>query len=489
LENIVENIYLYGSVLWILVLLVLKSLTSNQWIKTRLQWPVILLAISVVISVVMLFRPGLEHLPTARLLLMVMAAVMTIVVLAFNQFRGQRVSLRYPSIVQDAIVIAGFIIIAVSLAPNELLTPSAVGALIVGLALQDTLGNLFSGLALQIEKPFLVGNWVNIAQREGNVREVTWRATKIRTKGGHICVIPNTVIARDTIVNYSHPSPVIRREITIGFGYEAHPNKVKQCVIDTLADIPDILPKPVPTLILEKYNDFSIDYRIRYWIKDFGRCERILDQFTSLLYYKMKREGLTIPYPIQDLRLSQEQEAVELDTLELTRKRLFVDKIDLFAGLEEADRSMIAECLEEVTYATDEPIVRQDDSGDSMFFVRHGEVKVMLEKYQQAKEVARIGPGNYFGEMALLTGESRTATVIAISDTEVFVLRKEPFSEVLLGNSDIANIIAGKVTRRKESLQSNLSQFSDITEEPKVNQASLLMKIQVFFSLSNKPQR
>jgi small-conductance mechanosensitive channel/CRP-like cAMP-binding protein len=481
-----EDIYLYGSVLLILVLVVLKALSSNQWIKDRLKWPVILLAVSVVISVVIIFRPDTPHLPTARLLLIVMAAVIAIVVLAFNEFRGHGVSERYPSIVQDAIVIGGFIIIAVGLAPRELLTPSAVGALIVGLALQDTLGNLFSGLALQIEKPLMVGNWVKVADTEGKVSEITWRATKIRTKEGHICVIPNTMIARDPIINYSHPSPVIRREITIGFGYESHPNKVKKCVLDTLAQVPNILRMPEPTLILEKYNDFSIDYRIRFWIKDFSTCERILDSFTTLLYYTMKREGLTIPFPIEEQRVSQEQNAEELVALELKRKQHFVDKLDLFAELEEADRAMIAECLDEVTFAENESIVKQGDSGDSMYIIRNGEVKVILEKYGQVKEVAQIRQGDYFGEMALLTGEKRTATITAKTDTDVFILRKEAFSEVLLSNSAIANIIADKVSKRSAALESDLLQFSDVSDVPTANRATLLKKMQLFFKLANK---
>ena len=483
MEFMAKNSYLYGAVLLILVLLVLKTLTSNAWIKSRLKWPIILSSISVVISVVLMFQPTLNHLPTARLLLMVMVVVMTVVVLTFNEFRGERVSVRYPSIVQDAIVIAGFIIIAVILAPNELLTPSAVGALVVGLALQDTLGNLFSGLALQIEKPILVGNWVKVGETEGIVREVTWRATKIRTKAGHLCVVPNTVIARDTIINYSHPSPVIRREVTIGFGYEAPPNKVKQCVIDTLADVPDVLRKPAPTLILEKYNDFSVDYRIRFWIKDFSRCERILDGFTSLLYYTMKREGLTIPFPIQNLYLHQEQDNKDLDNLKLRNKKFFVDRVDLFADLEEEDRAKIAECLEAVTFAKAEAIIRQGDSGASMFFIRKGEVKVQLENRGEARELARLGPGDYFGEMALLTGESRTATVRAIDDTETFELRKGPFSEVLLSNTAIASTIAETVSNRKAVRDSSLSQFADVTDEPQAVQASMLRRIQTFFSL------
>lgn len=482
-----ENLYLYGSVIAILVLVVIKALSGNQWIKDRLKWPLFLLTVSVMISVFIIFRPATPHLPTARLLLIVMAAIMTIVVLAFNEFRGHGVSKRYPSIVQDAIVIGGFIIIAVGLAPRELLTPSAVGALIVGLALQDTLGNLFSGLALQIEKPLLVGNWVKVADTEGKVSEITWRATKIRTKQGHICVIPNTMIARDPIINYSHPSPVIRREITIGFGYDAPPNKVKKCVIDTLAEVPDILNKPAPNLVLEKYNDFSIDYRIRFWIKEFGKCERILDSFTSLLYYTMKREGLTIPFPIEEQHISEEQNAEERIELELVRKQHFVDKLDLFAELEEADRVKIAECLEENTFAENEAIVRQGDSGDSMYIVRNGEVKVMLGKNGQVKEVAQIGPGNYFGEMALLTGESRTATVTAATDTDVFVLRKAPFSEVLLSNTAIAATIADTVSKRSEALKSDLLKFSEVSDVPEVTRDTLLRKMQLFFTLAHKP--
>jgi len=141
-EFSMENLYLFGAVFLILILVVLRALTKNRWIKSRLRASIVLFAFSVVISVVIRFQPDWSALPTARMLVTVMALVMTAVVLIFNRFYGIKVSRRYPSIVQDAIVIFGFVIIAISLAPSELLTPSAVGALVVGLALQDTLGNL-----------------------------------------------------------------------------------------------------------------------------------------------------------------------------------------------------------------------------------------------------------------------------------------------------------------------------------------------------------
>ncbi len=89
---------------------------------------------------------------------------------------------------------------------EQLLTTSAVGAVVVGFALQDTLGNLFAGLAIQIEKPFRVGQWVQFGDREGQVQEITWRATKLRTKDGQFLIVPNSVISKEPVLNYSEPT-------------------------------------------------------------------------------------------------------------------------------------------------------------------------------------------------------------------------------------------------------------------------------------------
>ncbi|MEP6783322.1 MAG: mechanosensitive ion channel domain-containing protein, partial [Acidobacteriota bacterium] len=113
-------------------------------------------------------------------LTIVLAIVTAAVSLIVNPWRQDRPSDRFPSIVQDFLVIVLFTVIGTVLLREQLLTTSAVGAVVVGFALQDTLGNLFSGLAIQIEKPFRVGHWVQIGEREGQVQEITWRATKLR---------------------------------------------------------------------------------------------------------------------------------------------------------------------------------------------------------------------------------------------------------------------------------------------------------------------
>ena len=97
----------------------------------------------------------------------------------------------------------------------------AVRAVVLGFALQDTLGNLFAGLAIQIEKPFRVGHWVRIADIDGQVSEVTWRATKVRTKTGNFVIVPNRKLSDDLIINYSEPNLETCIEVDIGVAYDA----------------------------------------------------------------------------------------------------------------------------------------------------------------------------------------------------------------------------------------------------------------------------
>ena len=152
------------------------------------------------------------------------------VALVINPWRQDRIPDRFPNIVQDAIVIGLFAVAATIFLPEKIAATTAVGAVVIGFALQDTLGNLFSGLAIQVEKPFHVGQWVTIGGKDGKVAEITWRATKIRTKTGNFVVVPNSVLSRDTITNYSEPNDETRIEIEVGASYDTPPNDVKTVI-------------------------------------------------------------------------------------------------------------------------------------------------------------------------------------------------------------------------------------------------------------------
>ena len=142
-----------------------------------------------------------------------LAIVNAAVALIANPWRLDRPSDRFPAIVQDVTVIVLFVVIGTVLLREQLLTTSAVGAVVVGFALQDTLGNFFAGLAIQIEKPFRVGQWVQFGDREGQVQEITWRATKLRTKAGQFLIVPNSVISKEPVLNYSEPTVPTRIDV------------------------------------------------------------------------------------------------------------------------------------------------------------------------------------------------------------------------------------------------------------------------------------
>jgi small-conductance mechanosensitive channel/CRP-like cAMP-binding protein len=474
-----------GPAMLALLLVVLRTLTRNPWIKKRLTLSILLLALVFVAGLVV-WR--LETAPplvvNLKLLAIILAVVVAAVVLVFNRFTGSGVSDKFPSIVQDAVVIGVFALIAVYLAPDQLLATSAVGGLVIGLALQDTLGNLFAGLALQVEKPFFVGDWISVGRLEGRVHEVTWRATKILTKAGHFCVIPNTVLSKDVLVNFSHPSPVLRLEKTIGFGYEAHPNRVKRVILETLADIPEILRNPKPDVLLTDYADFSINYRCRFWINDFGRSESVMDRFTTLLYYRLEREGLTIPFPIRDVRMAEPPGGAETAGEGEYRKRLaFIKRTDLFATLLDEEMEKVARCLEKLTFAVEETIIRQGQKGDSMFFIEKGRVRIILENDGLSEQLAVLGEGQYFGEMALLTGEARSATGVAVTDVHAYILRKDSFREVLVEHPEIVEKVSRIISDRKAALVSKSAELESLRADRKRDPETLLMRIRGFFGI------
>ncbi len=474
-----------GPAMLALLLVVLRTLTRNPWVKKRLTLSIFLLAVVFLLGLVAWYLETATPLvKNLKLLAIILAVVVAVVVLLFNRFTGPRVSDKFPSIVQDALVIGVFALIAVYLAPDQLLATSAVGGLVIGLALQDTLGNLFAGLALQVEKPFFVGDWISVGKLEGRVREVTWRATKILTKSGHFCVIPNTVLSKDVLVNYTQPSPLLRMEKTIGFGYEAHPNKVKRVVLETLADIPEIVREPKPDVLLTEYADFSINYRCRFWINDFSRSERIMDRFTTLLYYRLEREGLTIPFPIRDVRMVQGSTVEAGDERELRRRLAFVGATDLFATLREEEREEVARRLDRITFAVEETIIRQGQRGDSMFFIDRGKVRILLEEDGASEQVAILSEGQYFGEMALLTGEPRSATGIALTDVHAYILRKDSFREVLVEHPEIVEKVSQVISARKEALVSKGAELESLRAKRKRDPDTLLDRIRHFFGLA-----
>jgi small-conductance mechanosensitive channel/CRP-like cAMP-binding protein len=385
-------------------------------------------------------------------LLLAFGVINVIVVLVINPWRVDRLPEQFPNIVQDALVIALFAATATLFLQERVLATTAVGAVILGLALQDTLGNLFAGLAIQVEKPFRVGHWVMIGGKEGMVSEITWRATKIRTKAGNFVIVPNSALARDTITNYSEPTLETRIDIEVGASYDTPPNEVKAAILGALRDEPIILRDREPEVLLVDFGASALIYRVRVWTTDFAADKRVADRVRTHVYYAFRRLGIEIPYPIQ---VQMDHAAVSAPEGRVTPADA-LGAVEIFASLSEPQRRELADASRPSLYAAGEVIVHEGDEGSSMFVVSRGEAGVALGDAEgPGVEIARLGKGDFFGEMSLLTGEPRTATVTAATDCELLEIGGDAFRRLVLPDPALVERITSAVTARRSELEAH----------------------------------
>jgi len=440
-----------GAVLLALVLLARRA-TVNTYVRSRL-WTSSLLFLLYTIAAALAAYGRLPASVAAQIrvatpLLLAFGIANALVVLAINPWRADRIPDHYPKIVQDAIVITLFVLAAMLFMPDRIVATTAVGAVVIGFALQDTLGNLFAGLAIQIEKPFRVGHWVTIGGVDGIVSEVTWRATKIRTKAGNFVVVPNSSVGKDTITNYSEPTRETRVEVEIGASYDTPPNEVKAVIRKALQGEPLIAPEPAPEVLLVDFAAPAITYRVRVWTTDFAADERIRDRVRSRVYYAFRRHAISIPYPIQ-VQIDQDASAAAPDAGD-ARARSF-DGVEILAALTDEQRVELAAVSRPQLYAAGEAIVAEGDAGDSMFVLARGEAAVTLSQTEGV--VATLRAGAFFGEMSLLTGDARSATVSAVTDCELIEVSADAFRRVVLTDAAIVDRVAAAVETRRAELE------------------------------------
>jgi small-conductance mechanosensitive channel/CRP-like cAMP-binding protein len=442
------------------VTLIVSSITTNRLVKRKLRLSIFLLIGYVLFHLALIVRPELvpELTPPGpddlrsplrgfeRLALS--AAIINLLVLSLiNPLRKDRVPEGFPAIMQDAIVIGLLMVVGTFVFKEQLLTTSAVGAVVVGFALQDTLGNAFAGLAIQSEKPFHVGHWIRVSDFEGRVAEVTWRATKLRTRSGSFIILPNNIVAKEAITNYSEPVLPTRLELEVGVAYQAAPPVVKAAMLEAIGQARSVLPSPAPDVLLVAFDASTMNYRARFWIEDYEFDDEARDEVRTAIHYAFARRGIEIPYPIQ-IEYSRDLSGPTPEALQQEREEV-LRSIDIFAAFDDHQRASLAATTAIRLYGDGEAVVRQGAPGDSMYVVCSGRVAVLLD--QGGQEVATIEPGGYFGEMSLLTGEARSATVVARGETRVLELTASQFRK--LGDENpqaVEQVGVAAVTRRAE---------------------------------------
>ena len=365
---------------------------------------------------------------------------------------------------------------------NGLLVSSGVAGVAVGFALQRMINDFFSGIALSMERPLRVGDWIEVDGVTGRVVQTTWRAIHLVTLSQVTVVLPNSMVAERRFINYELPYSHFRAEIPVTLEYGVAPPKAKRVLLAAIRAVDTVLPEPAPDVLLAEFGADGILYRVRFYVRSFKDKDTVTDLVATSVSKHLWQAGFNIPYPKRDVYFAR---MPPRDIDRKTHREAILARVDLFESLDPAELDELGHALKERKCRTGEHIVRQGDPGNSLYVVVDGLLQVSLTSNGQPRNVARLGPGEFFGEMSLLTGEPRTATVTAISDTTFYELSHEVIAPILHSRPELAQEISRHVAARRmrnEQLMAQSSPDAAAAHEKSLAD-ELLHKIKHFFRL------
>ena len=364
-----------------------------------------------------------------------------------------------------------------------LITTSAVLTAVIGLAAQNFLGNLFSGLSIQIEQPFRIGDWIESAGHQGRVVHIGWEATHILTFDDELIILPNLDISKSVIKNHSQPTPRHAMKLEVGVEYGATPGRVRAALMEACREEPRVLKEPAPAVRILAFADFAVTYQIRFFYDGFGISPDLRGAMMEKIWYVLRRHGIAIPFPIREVAHRHIERKFEAEEAAKERHEalLKLDGVPILAPLAPESRRDLAAGCKILRYGDGEIIVHQGDAGDTLFILHEGRCDVEVAHGDQpASAVATLYPPAFFGEMSLLTGDPRTATIRARGDTTAFAIDRALFRDVLAAHPEIFGELARVVAER----QAANAEAADKAKADAATQASkLLERIKTFFKI------
>jgi small-conductance mechanosensitive channel/CRP-like cAMP-binding protein len=362
---------------------------------------------------------------------------------------------RVPRFAAEMVVVACYLLIVVnvflSLGVNitSMFATSAVAAAIVGFALQDMLGNLASGIALEFENDIKVGDFIKCGEAAGWVKHVRLRHTSIETPDGDTVMVPNSILTRSAVMLLSGSR---RQFIPFTMPYACDPHELTDAVTFALraSPIPDVAADPPPSCIVLELAPGHIRYAAVVWMLKPGEDAVAVSSVLNRVYFGLKRAGIPVSEitNLLEMKAASDGTGAALNPVDILRRTL------IFRLLDDPGLFELGANLHHLSFAPGELLVRQGDAGDSMYIVTSGQVAINYAGTDGSEmQVAVISPGEFFGEASLLTGETRTASAIALSRVDCYELQKAGLEGVLSTRPDLAEDMSVVLAHRMMELE------------------------------------
>jgi small-conductance mechanosensitive channel/CRP-like cAMP-binding protein len=361
------------------------------------------------------------------------------------------------------------------------LATSAILTAVLGLALQGVLGNILAGLSLHFTRSFSRGDWVKVGETEGIVMETNWRETRILDRASNMIVLPNNMVASGLISNFSQPDNKSAITFPLKVGFESAPALVIETLKQAAREVPDALKTPVPVVHLLGYDDVGASYLLKFWITDYQRKFAIMTEIARHVWYKFKRLGIEIPMPVNEqmahvvgaidrtLTAGISAQTIERTSLDLGASAFLRYQAGEKAGLpilSEAEVRDLAALSRRAAFTSGEELFRQGDRGETCYIVASGRVAGRIQAEENGKSYTsefHTGPGGIVGEMSLLTGMPRTATVVVEEESELLEIGAAAFAEILARNPGLADAVAETVSARNRDNIESLRKIKELS--------------------------
>ena len=390
-----------------------------------------------------------------------------------------------PNLVRNTFSIVAYVIIFTLLFKfyfenvdlGAIFTTSAIFGVIIGLALQDTLGNLFAGISLQADKPFQVGDVITVGQWTGVVEEITWRGIKLRTFQNHIALLSNSQAGKESIEVCPRDN-LNARLVFFNTLYTDSPARAIHIVREAVREADNVSREITPIVRIRNLGDNGVDYEVKYWLDDYAKYNDTDALVRQRIWYAFKRAGLNFAFPTRTLYIERpgKVDGAQADG------RGFIERlsaVDIFAPLSMEEIATLAGASANHVFAPGEAVIRAGDEGSSMFVVHNGRVKVQISDNGKARTVAVLKDGDFFGEMALFTGEPRTANVIAVEETEVLEIGHQAMKHLFETNPDLVEALSHIIAERRLGLKAKEEDADTHAEES----AGIISSIKRFFGM------
>ena len=339
-----------------------------------------------------------------------------------------------------------------------LLATSGVVAIILGLALQSTLGDVFSGIVLSFSRPYRPGDWISVeGSTDGRVIELNWRATYILTARRDLAILPNSTIAKSKIVNVSSPSGLHGTAVTVQVDSQTSPSRCSEVLGHAIRNSRLIVATPAPTITIKTINASYAEFEIAFFVEELASTVKAQNELFDFIYRHLAAAdiGLASPQngPVADGDSRKRRTGIE---------RL-LELVDIFATFAPEERAAVATKLKQRSYDEGETLVEPGAVLQSLFIIGSGVVAITREGIEGEMELLRLGPADHFGEIGMLTGAGATARISALVPTTVYELAKADLTPILEARPPVAQELCRTLARLQAA--GRLSASSELDED------------------------